>query len=54
MNGNRAQGLQPADFDPASCPILARHWFGLDPPRQIGDVAGVVVTGLKHERAWAP
>ena len=21
----------PPDFDPAACPIIARHWFGLDP-----------------------
>ena len=21
----------PPDFDPAACPIIARHWFGLAP-----------------------
>ncbi len=21
----------PLDFDPAACPIIARHWFGLAP-----------------------
>ncbi len=21
----------PPDFDPERCPIIARHWFGLDP-----------------------
>ena len=45
---NRAQGLQPADFDPATYPIIARHWFGLEPFPQPGDAVSVVVTGHNH------
>ncbi len=33
----------PANFDLATCPIIARHFFGVEPLRRIGDVAGVVV-----------
>ena len=27
------QGQQPADFDPATHPIISRHYFGIEPPR---------------------
>ena len=29
----------PPDFDRAACPILARHWFGLDPSLSPGMAA---------------
>ncbi len=40
----------PANFDPASHPIIARHFFGVEPLRPIDDVAGVVVADLKRLR----
>ncbi len=40
MNG---QDHQPVGFDATACPIIARHIFGIEPFRLIGDVvAGVV------------
>ncbi len=33
MNG---RGQRPANFDAMACPILARHWFGVEPLRPIG------------------
>lgn len=34
MSG-RAQG-SPADFDPAACPIIAAHWYGIRRKRACG------------------
>ena len=42
----------PADFDPTAHPIISRHFFGVEPLRQIGDVA-VVVVDLKRQRQVA-
>ncbi len=28
----------PADFDTAAHPIIAEHWYGIEPPRPIGGV----------------
>ena len=36
----------PPDFDPAACPIIARHFFGVEPLRQFGDIAGRIVQRL--------
>ena len=42
----------PEDFDPAECPILARHWFGVPPPfapstfARIDDIASAEVRRL--------
>ena len=40
----------PANFDPATCPIIARHFFGVEPLRPISDVATVMVADLKRQR----
>ena len=40
----------PIGFDPAACPILCRHWFGLEPPRPVGPNAAEVVADLKFRR----
>ena len=40
----------PPDFDPAAHPIVARHFFGIEPFRQIGDVAAKVIADLKRQR----
>ncbi len=42
-----------AKFDPAAHPIIARHFFGVEPFRQIGDVAAKVVADLKRQRQVA-
>ncbi len=39
----------PADFDPAANPILARHFFGVEPFCQIGEVAARVAADLKQQ-----
>ena len=49
----RVQGSLPVGFDPAAHPIIAHHFFGVEPFRQIGDVAVVVVADLKRQRQVA-
>jgi hypothetical protein len=44
----RAQGSQPADFDPAAYPILARHFFDIE-PRRAKDIAGAEVADPKRQ-----
>ncbi len=39
----------PAGFDPAAHPILARHWFGIEPIRQTSDTVDMA-TRLKRQR----
>ena len=46
----RAQG-SPADFDPAACPIIARHFFGIDPLHSIGPIAASLVASPRRQRA---
>ena len=48
----RAQG-SPADFDPAACPIIAAHWYGIEPPRSTTVVAADVVADLRFRRCVA-
>ena len=40
----------PDGFDPAATPILAIHWFGIEPFRQVGEVAAEIVAGLSFRR----
>ena len=42
-------GETPNGFDPAATPILAIHWFGVEPWRPIGDVAAHVILRLPRE-----
>ncbi len=37
-------------FNPAAHPIIARHFFGVEPFRQIGEVAAEVVSDLRRRR----
>ena len=46
-----AQGSQPADFDPAAYPILARHFFSVGPLRPIGQVLPAVLADLARTMA---
>ena len=45
-----AQGSQPAYFDPAACPIIAAHWFGIEPPRSTTVVTADAVADLRFRR----
>jgi hypothetical protein len=40
----------PAGFDTATCPVIARHWFGVEPFQPIGEVAVEVVAELALKR----
>ena len=46
-----AQGAQPADFDPAAYPILARHFFAVGPLVPIGQVLPAVFANLPRTMA---
>ncbi len=46
----RAQG-SPADFDPSTHPILAIHFFGVNPPHPIGSIAAALVANPRRQRA---
>ena len=46
----RNQGTLPVGFDPAAYPIIARHFFGIEPFRSIGEVAAQVVADLRRQR----
>ena len=46
----RAQGSLPAGFDPTARPIIARHIFGVEPFRPLGEVAAEVVADLQFRR----
>ena len=36
----------PGNFDATANPVIARHFFGVEPFREIGDVAGRIVQRL--------
>ena len=40
----------PASLDPATHPIIAIHFFGVEPPRPVGPIAAEVVTDLRRRR----
>jgi hypothetical protein len=40
----------PVNFDPATHPIIARHWFGVEPLRPIGQIAAEAVADLRRRR----
>ena len=39
----------PAEFDASAHPIIAQHWFGMEPFRPIDQVAGEVVADFKRQ-----
>ncbi len=47
---NGAPDSAPADFDATANPIIAVHIFGIESPRQIGDITDNVVADLKRQR----
>ena len=40
----------PVSFDPAAHPIIARHWFGVEPLRPIGQIAAEVGVDIRRRR----
>ncbi len=48
--GQIAAELTPADLDPATHPIICRHFFGIEPFRSIGAIAAEVVSDLQFRR----
>ena len=40
----------PVNFDPATHPIIARHWFGIEPLRPIAHVTAEIVADLRRQR----
>ena len=47
---NGALDSVPADFDPASYPIISRHYFGLKPLCLVGEVGDDLGTDLRFRR----
>ena len=43
-------GLLPAGFDRQQHPILCRHWFGIEPFRQVGAIDAGIVSDLRFRR----
>ena len=42
--------LTSVDLDPATHPIICRHWFGIEPFRPISAIAAEVVADLQFRR----
>ncbi len=45
-----APDFPAGNFDPATHPILARHWFGIEPRRQTSDTVGVMARLQRQRR----
>ena len=45
----RSRDRPPAGFDADACPIIARHYFGVEPFRPIGEVAAEVILNLRRQ-----
>ena len=41
----------PVNFDPHTNPIIARHWFGIEPFHPIGQIAAEIVACPRRQRA---
>ena len=46
----RSSYFPPADFDAGALPIIAKHWYGIEPFRTIGQAAAEVVADLRFRR----
>ena len=47
---SRSRDCVPTEFDAGALPIIARHWYGIEPFRLIGEVAADVVADLRFRR----
>ncbi len=50
VSRDRAADSVPADLDPGTHPIIAKHWFGVEPLRPDGPIAAEVVADLRFRR----
>ena len=48
--GRNGTDTAPRNFDPATYPIIACHFFGVAPLRSIGSIAAEVVADLRVRR----
>ena len=42
----------PVDFDPATHPIISKHWFGIEPPHPVGQIAAEMSADLRFKRGY--
>ena len=49
MNKN-LQDRYPADFDPAAHPIIAKHYYGIEPLRPIDQIATEAAANIRFRR----
>ncbi len=47
----RSKGSLPADLDPGTRPIIARHFFGVELLRPTGPIAAKIVASPRRQRA---
>ncbi len=47
---SREGNTAPVNFDPATHPILAAHWFGVEPVHDIGPIAAEAASNLRRQR----
>ncbi len=47
-----AAKLTSADLDPDTYPIIAQHWFGIEPPCAIGQIRATAPTSLRRHRQF--
>ncbi len=45
------QGQQPTKLNPATHPIISRHWFGVAAPCAIGSISAEIVASPRRQRA---
>ncbi len=50
VSRDRSVDSVPADLDPGTHPIIAKHWFGVKPLRPDGPIAAEVVADLRFRR----
>ncbi len=43
--------LTSANLDPDTYPIIAQHWFGIEPPCAIGSISAEIVASPRRQRA---
>ncbi len=48
---SRGSNTAPVNFDPATHPILAAHWFDAEPLHPIGPIAAKIVASPRRQRA---
>ena len=47
-----AAELTSADIDPDTYPLIAQHWFGVEPPCAIGQIHTTTPTSLRRHRQF--